>query len=159
MVPQSFKTNGESQMINLRTRIVLTGLFAASLSFLSAAAPANAADPVILDVGTGHLLAKGAAAEVPVTFICDPDSVDTLINLEVDQKVSQGRSALGGGSVVGFVCTGGTQTITIQVGISPRLGIPYKNGIAVARVVLQACSSEGVCITTNDIREIFLKNK
>lgn len=62
--------------MNIKSRAVITGIFAAALSLMSVAAPAHAADLTILDIGNGALVRKRIAVEVPVTFVCPAEGAD-----------------------------------------------------------------------------------
>jgi hypothetical protein len=147
----------EETMMNIKSRVITAGVFAASLSLMSVAAPANAAVVAILDVGQGTLLEKGMAAEVPVTLVCDPGSVLAQADVSLHQKVSQGRVTRGFG-FTDFTCTGQSQTVTVTATVSDAVNIPFKNGIAVADVTLIACPQDSSCDVVTIRREIFLKN-
>lgn len=141
--------------MNIKSRGVLTGAFIAALSLVLVAAPANAAGSVI-NVGPGTLLAKGAALEVPVTFVCDVDSAYASVTVIITQKVSQGRTATGNFSTTDFTCTGESQTVTLTLNAA---NAAFKNGTALADVDLFTCPPDFNCQDLRILKEISLKNK
>jgi hypothetical protein len=151
----------EEKIMNIKSRAVLTGVFAAALSLMSVAAPANAADLAVLGIGQGALVGKGAGVEVPVTFVCPADSVDTVLNLEVREDFGNGDFARAGQGVGGFTCTGESQTITVTAIATSKAGaVPLKIGKATAHAILSACPSPtSDCNTVELTTEIKIKNK
>lgn len=145
--------------MNLKSRASITGVFAA-LTLMSVAAPAHAADLTILDIGNGTLVRKGIAVEVPVTFVCPADSIETGLNLEVREDYGNGDFAAAGQGVVGFTCTGETQTITVTAPATSKGGaVPLKIGKATATVLMQVCSPTFDCPQVEITTEIKIKNK
>lgn len=118
------------------------------------AAPAMAVTPTISSVGPGTLLGKGAAASVPITFVCDAEE-QYSIGFGLQQRVSGKRLTAGSAQGDG-ICTGETQTATLQVAPTPY---PYKKGTAAAFVtVFVFCSDQGFfCERADSNREIVLK--
>ena len=52
----------------------------------------------VVDIGTGELVAKGAAVNVPVTYTCGPGEIDFgYLYVELSQRTQQGRLARGYG--------------------------------------------------------------
>lgn len=147
--------NGEP-MSRIRNRAILAGVFVVGLGLVPATGPANAAETSILNIGPGHLVAKGAAVDVPVTFVCDPYSGVDAIHLELTQEVNKGRSAIGQQSTR-VTCTGETQTITASINASTR-GVAFKNGTAEATASF--CIPDVFsCGFSSITREVTLKNK
>jgi hypothetical protein len=149
----------EEPMINIKPRVVATGVLAASLSLVSVAAPANAAVRTILDIGPGSLVAKGAMVDLPVTFICDQGSFNTSLTVQLQQNASQQRTATGSGVESGFVCTGKTQTVTLTIkGPRRAPAIAFKNGTASVQVSLTTCAPDSTCGSESLSKEVMLKN-
>jgi hypothetical protein len=143
--------------MNIKSRVVTTAVFAASISLMSVAVPANAAVLTALDVGQGTLLDRGMSVDVPVTLVCDPGSVFAQVSVQVNQRVSQGRITRGFGTT-DVTCTGQSQIVTVNAPVSAPVNILFKNGTAVAEVFLIACDLGGTCDEVRIRPEIFLKN-
>jgi hypothetical protein len=139
----------------MKTKIRATITAACTAGLLSIATPAFAAG-AILDVGDGTLLAKGAGATIPITFVCDAGQT-YLIDLGVQQRVSQGRVAKGGTQTFGD-CTGSEQTITLTVTSDGDSNLAFKSGSALARVFFETCGID-FCDRFSADYEIALKNK
>jgi len=147
-------------MINTKYRIALAGVFAAGLSLTSMAAPANADDFAILDIGEGSLLTqvegveKGEAVDVPVTFVCPAGDTPARLSLELSEDVGGGNTATGRskGMPIG-PCSGASQTITITVGLRGS-DIPFKVGKATAIATISTHSP-----IVDRTQEIKIKNK
>lgn len=146
--------------MNTKHHINRAAVLTASVSLMFVAAPARAVDTVLLDIGQGTIVNDGAAVDVPVTFIC-PTTTDNqpVLNLEISQPVGGGNTARGGQGVVGFTCTGESQTITITVTASPKRGLFFfKVGKATAHAILNTCPADGsACTTVDRTQEIKFK--
>lgn len=145
--------------MSIKHHISRAAVVAASLSLMFVAAPAQAADTVVLVLGQGTLVADGTKVAVPVTFTC-PTTTDNqpVLNLGLTQRIGV-KSAFGGQGVVGFVCTGEPQTIVITASVSRRSEVPYfRVGKATANAILNTCPADGSeCITVELTREIKFK--
>ena len=91
--------------MSIKHHVSRATVLAAGLGLMFVAAPAQAADTVLLDIGPGTLVADGTIVQVPITFTC-PTTTDNqpVLNLELSQRVGGGKTARGGQGVVGFAC-------------------------------------------------------
>jgi hypothetical protein len=116
--------------------IVLGGALAASISVLPAVGQFSPPHPVV-DIGTGRLVAKGVAVDVPVTYTCGPgDLVYGYLSVQVSQRTQQGRLAQGYGFTDDIVCDGTPQTVIMRVRAEPFGGSAFKSGVALASATL-----------------------
>jgi hypothetical protein len=118
--------------------IVLGGALAASISVLPAVGQFSPPHPVV-DIGTGRLVAKGAAVDVPVTYTCGPGQINFgYIYVQVSQRTQQGRLAQGYGFTdQNLVCDGTPHTAIVQVTAESYLGgAAFKSGVALANATL-----------------------
>ncbi len=117
--------------------IVIGSALASAISVLPAVGQASPPHPVV-DIGTGRLVAKGAAVNVPVTYTCGPgDLVYGYIYVELTQRTQQGRLAQGYGFTEDIVCDGTPHTVIVRV--TPDVyfgGSAFKSGTALATVTL-----------------------
>lgn len=147
------------QLMGIKHHISRATAVAASLSLMFVAAPAQAADTAILDIGQGTLVADGTLVQVPVTFTC-PTTTDNqpVLNLGLTQRIGV-KSAFGGRGEVGFACTGEPQTIVITASVSRRSEVPYfRVGKATANAILNTCPADGSeCTTVDRTQEIKFK--
>jgi uncharacterized membrane protein len=128
--------------------VIVMGLLVAALAVAS---PANA-QPVLSSVviGDGRLVARGAAVDVPVTVVCT--GTVASVNVELSQRVAQGRVATGFGQTDGATpCTGTEQTITVRAN---AVLAAFKNGAALATATVGVCDGAECTFasTTNEIR-------
>ena len=134
------------------SRTLLTAGLGAAIC-VSVAGPA-VAEASIVGVGPGTLLAKGAVATVPVSFVCDAGEPFAL-GFGLRQRIN-GQTITDGGSQAQGTCTGETQTVTLQVSPSP---VAFKRGTAAALVTLyDFCADLGFyCTQTDTAREVTLR--
>jgi hypothetical protein len=87
--------------------IIVGGVLAATVSVLPAVGQFSPPNPVV-DIGTGRLVAKGAAVNLPVTYTCGPGEIDYgYIYVRLTQRVQQGQLAQGYGYTdENLVCDG-----------------------------------------------------
>jgi hypothetical protein len=78
-------------------------------------------------VQSGSLQSRGLVATVPVAFVCN-EGAQYNLSLSVTQVVQQ-KTVTGGGTGTSGTCTGGTQTVSVQVRPGPK---PFKKGPALA---------------------------
>ena len=77
--------------------IIVGGVLASAVAVLPAVGQDSPPHPVV-DIGTGRLVAKGAAVNVPVTYTCGPGEIDyAYIYVRLSQRVQQGQLAQGYG--------------------------------------------------------------
>jgi hypothetical protein len=117
--------------------IVIGGALASAISVLPAVGQASPPHPVV-DIGTGRLVAKGAAVNVPVTYTCGPgDLVYGYLYVELSQRTQQGRLAQGYGFTDDIVCDGTPHTVIVQVTPDAYFGgVAFKSGVALATATL-----------------------
>ena len=117
--------------------IVIGGALASAISVLPAVGQASPPHPVV-DIGTGRLVAKGAAVDVPVTYTCGPgDLVYGYLYVELSQRTQQGRLAQGFGFTEDIVCDGTPHTVIVQVTPDAYFGgVAFKSGVALATATL-----------------------
>jgi hypothetical protein len=97
--------------------IFIGGVLASAVTVLPAVGQDSPPHPVV-DIGTGRLVAKGAAVNVPVTYTCGPgDLVFGYLYVELSQRTQQGRLARG----YGYTYFG---------------GVAFKSGVALATATL-----------------------
>ncbi|HEY5987399.1 MAG TPA: hypothetical protein VIV12_13650, partial [Streptosporangiaceae bacterium] len=99
---------------------------------LATAGSASAATGTI-QVGSGTLVARGAAVDLPVTvsLTCDEGFTSGLVDLFLSQ--AQGRTLATGEGRAQASCTGETQTVTVRVF---SFGVPFHGGSALANATL-----------------------
>ena len=117
--------------------IVIGGALASAISVLPAVGQASPPHPVV-DIGTGRLVAKGAAVNVPVTYTCGPgDLVYGYLYVELTQRTQQGHLAQGYGFTDDIVCDGTPHTVIVQVTPDAYFGgVAFKSGVALATATL-----------------------
>jgi hypothetical protein len=117
--------------------IVIGGALASAISVLPAVGQASPPHPVV-DIGTGRLVAKGAAVNVPVTYTCGPgDLVYGYLYVELSQRTQQGHLAQGYGFTDDIVCDGTPHTVIVQVTPDAYFGgVAFKSGVALATATL-----------------------
>jgi hypothetical protein len=117
--------------------IVIGGALAATVSVLPAVGQFSPPHPVV-DIGTGRLVAKGAAVDVPVTYTCGPgDLVFGYLFVELSQRTQQGRLASGYAFTEDIVCDGTPHTVTVRVAANTYFGgVAFKSGVALATATL-----------------------
>ena len=117
--------------------IVIGGALASAISVLPAVGQASPPHPVV-DIGTGRLVAKGAAVNVPVTYTCGPgDLVYGYLYVELSQRTQQGRLAQGYGFTDDIVCDGTPHTVIVRVTPDAFFGgVAFKSGVALATATL-----------------------
>ena len=145
--------------MSIKHHISRAAVVAASLSLMFVAAPAQAADTVVVVLWEGTHLADGTNVAVPLSFYSPPTTDNkTHQNNGLTQRIGV-KSAFGGQGVVGFVCTGEPQTIVITASVSRRSEVPYfRVGKATANAILNTCPADGSeCITVELTREIKFK--
>jgi hypothetical protein len=117
--------------------IVIGSALASAISVLPAVGQASPPHPVV-DIGTGRLVAKGAAVDVPVTYTCGPgDLVYGYLYVELSQRTQQGRLAQGYGFTDDIVCDGTPHTVIVRVTPDAYFGgVAFKSGVALATATL-----------------------
>ena len=117
--------------------IVIGSALASAISVLPAVGQASPPHPVV-DIGTGRLVAKGAAVNVPVTYTCGPgDLVYGYLYVELTQRTQQGHLAQGYGFTDDIVCDGTPHTVIVQVTPDAYFGgAAFKSGVALATATL-----------------------
>jgi hypothetical protein len=117
--------------------IVLGGALTATMSVLPAVGQASPPHPVV-DIGTGRLVARGAAVNVPVTYTCGPgDLVFGFLEVQLTQRTQQGRLAQGFGFTRDIVCDGTPHTVIVRVTPDAFFGgVAFKSGVALATATL-----------------------
>ena len=140
--------------------IVIGGALAATVSVLPAVGQFSPPHPVV-DIGTGKLVAKGAAVNVPVTYTCGPGEIDYgYLYVELSQRTQQGRLARGYGYTDGnLVCDGTPHTVIVQVEADTYFGgVAFKSGVALADATL-VVQLEGFTTEVESVQEeIRLRN-
>jgi len=117
--------------------IIVGGVLASAVAVLPAVGQASPPHPVV-DIGTGRLVAKGAAVDVPVTYTCGPgDLVYGYLYVELTQRTQQGRLAQGFGFTEDIVCDGTPHTVIVRVTPDAYFGgVAFKSGVALATATL-----------------------
>jgi len=117
--------------------IVIGSALASAISVLPAVGQDSPPHPVV-DIGTGRLVAKGAAVDVPVTYTCGPgDLVYGYLYVELTQRTQQGRLAQGFGFTEDIVCDGTPHTVIVRVTPDAYFGgVAFKSGVALATATL-----------------------
>lgn len=108
--------------------------------------------PSVVSVRIGQeatLVARGAAASVPVDVIC-PAGATGYLSARLTQRAGS-RIASGSGSTSDFVCTGATQTVDVLVAAQ---GQAFKKGAAVADAALSVCPDFLSCVFVSDTENI-----
>lgn len=118
------------------------------LALFAASGPAVAffSGGLFLDVqveSPAHLVARGAAVDVPLEVTCNATFADLQVN--VTQKSGSGVAQGFGFTSVG--CTGSGQQVTVRVQASG--GKTFKQGVAVASAEIFGCRSN-VCGSETD---------
>lgn len=124
-----FRTRWFPRLVALLTLVV------ALVATVGSASAATAT----LQVGSGTLVARGAAVDVPVTvsITCDDGFSSGVVQLFVSQ--SSGRSLARGEGSAEVACTSGPQTVTARVFANST---PFRGGSAVANATLLQCRVE-----------------
>jgi hypothetical protein len=118
--------------------IAIGSALAAAIPVLPAVGQDSPPHPVV-DIGTGRLVAKGAAVDVPVTYTCGPGDLDFgYLYVELSQRTQQGRLARGYGFTEdNIICDGTPHTVIVQVAADTYFGgVAFKSGVALARATL-----------------------
>ena len=144
-----------------RTLIAINigGALAATVSVLPAVGQASPPHPVV-DIGTGRLVARGAAVDVPVTYTCGPgDLVFGFLEVQLTQRTQQGRLAQGFGFTRDIVCDGTPHTVIVRVTPDAFFGgVAFKSGVALATATL-VVRLEGFTTEVESVsEEIRLRN-
>ena len=140
--------------------IIVGSALAATVSVLPAVGQFSPPHPVV-DIGTGRLVAKGAAVNVPVTYTCGPGEINFgYIYVELSQRTQQGRLARGYGYTDDIVCDGTPRTVLVAVDAGDYYGgdVAFKSGVALADATL-VVRLEGFTTEVERVREeIRLRN-
>jgi hypothetical protein len=139
--------------------IIIGGALAATVSVLPAVGQDSPPHPVV-DIGTGELVAKGAAVNVPVTYTCGPGEIQYgYIYVELSQRTQQGRLAQGFGFTRDIVCDGTPHTVIVRVTPDAFFGgVAFKSGVALADATL-VVRLEGFTTEVESVsEEIRLRN-
>ena len=117
--------------------IIVGSALAATVSVLPAVGQFSPPHPVV-DIGTGRLVAKGAAVDVPVTYTCGPgDLVFGFLDVQLTQRTQQGRLAQGFGFTRDIICDGTPHTVIVRVTPDAFFGgVAFKSGVALATATL-----------------------
>jgi hypothetical protein len=117
--------------------IIVGGALAATVSVLPAVGQDSPPHPVV-DIGTGRLVARGAAVDVPVTYTCGPgDLVFGFLEVQLTQRTQQGRLAQGFGFTRDIICDGTPHTVIVRVTAESFFGgVAFKSGVALATATL-----------------------
>ncbi len=115
--------------------VALLTLIVALVATVGSASAATAT----LQVGSGRLVAGGAAVDIPVTVsvACDDGFSSGVVQLYVSQR--SGRSLASGEGSAEVACTSGPQTMTTRVF---AYSTPFRGGSAVANATLLQCRVE-----------------
>jgi hypothetical protein len=116
----------------------LVALLALVVALFATAASASAATGTI-QLGTGKLLARGAAVDVPVTVSLTCDDSFTSADVQLYLSQGEGRSVASGGGSAQVPCSSEPQTLTIRVFAN---GTPFRGGSAVANAYAYQCRVE-----------------
>jgi hypothetical protein len=134
--------------------IIVGSALAATVSVLPAVGQFSPPHPVV-DIGTGRLVAKGAAVDVQVTYTCGPGEVQYgYIYVELSQRTQQGRLAQGYGYTDEIVCDGTPRTVIVAVDAGGYYGgnAAFKSGVALADATL-VVRLEGFTTEVERVRE------
>jgi hypothetical protein len=133
--------------------IFVGGVLASAVSVLPAVGQDSPPHPVV-DIGTGRLVAKGAAVDVPVTYTCGPGELDFgYLYVQLSQRTQQGRLAQGYGYTNDIVCDGTPHTVIVQVDAGSYYGgVAFKSGVALAEATL-VVRLEGFTTEVESVRE------
>jgi hypothetical protein len=134
--------------------IIVGSALAATVSVLPAVGQFSPPHPVV-DIGTGRLVAKGAAVNVPVTYTCGPGEIRYgYIYVELSQRTQQGRLAQGYGYTDDIVCDGTERTVIVAVDAGGYYGgnAAFKSGVALADATL-VVRLEGFTTEVERVRE------
>jgi hypothetical protein len=117
--------------------IILGSALAAAIPVLPAVGQASPPHPVV-DIGTGRLVARGAAVDVPVTYTCGPGDLEFgFLEVQLTQRTQQGRLAQGFGFTTNIVCDGTPHTVIVRVTAESFFGgVAFKSGVALATATL-----------------------
>jgi hypothetical protein len=117
--------------------IIIGGALAAAIPALPAVGQFSPPHPVV-DIGTGSLVARGAAVDVPVTYTCGPgDLVYGYLSVQLSQRTQAGRLAQGFGYTENIVCDGTPHTVIVRVTAESFFGgVAFKSGVALATATL-----------------------
>jgi hypothetical protein len=117
--------------------IFIGGVLASAVTVLPAVGQDSPPHPVV-DIGTGRLVAKGAAVDVPVTYTCGPGDLDFgYLYVQLSQRIQQGRLAQGFGFTEDIICDGTPHTVTVRVTPDPYgAAAAFKSGVALAEATL-----------------------
>ena len=130
--------------------ILLGGALAAAIPVLPAVGQDSPPHPVV-DVGTGRLVAKGAAVDVPLEITCNASRVEVFVT--VTQRVSKGVAA--GSGFASFGCTGSGQDVTVRVRASAA-GKAFIRGNAVIEAEAFGCNRR-LCGSETDSETVQLR--
>jgi hypothetical protein len=145
----------------MKTLAWFAAVLTLGMSVLSIPSLANA--QTTIDVGdTAPLLAKGAAANVPVEITCVTPTTNVQISVNVVQRT--GNITTNGG---GFVSSGFGGSATISCSSSPQIvevvvtvtssGRIFKQGVALAHASIFECDPGfNTCNSANATKEIRL---
>ena len=95
-------------------------------------AVAYSSPPIFLDISIGspaHLLAKGAAVQVPVTTSCTSPYGEAYVTVSLTERVG-GRKTATGSQEYTVPCVGSRQTMLVT--ISSNNGVAFAKGTAYA---------------------------
>jgi hypothetical protein len=117
--------------------IILGSALAAAIPVLPAVGQDSPPHPVV-DIGTGRLVARGAAVDVPVTYTCGPGDLEfRFLEVQLTQRTQQGRLAQGFGFTRDIVCDGTPHTVIVRVTAESFFGgVAFKSGVALATATL-----------------------
>jgi hypothetical protein len=118
---------------------------------LSATVGSASAATGTIHVGSGRLVARGAAVDVAVTvsLTCDEGFSSGVVDLFLSQ--AQGRTLATGEGSAQVSCTGEVQTVTVRVFAGSA---PFHGGSAVANAILLQCQFDpafGLVCSQTDI--------
>ena len=146
--------------VRTRAALVLTvALLAATLfAMLAPAGPAVAfsSGGLFLDVQVeepAHLVARGAAVDVPLEITCGGVRGTVDVYVTVTQRVSKGVAA--GFGYASFGCTGGGQDVTVRVKADPS-GKAFIRGNAVIEAEIFGCGTR-ICGSETDSETVQLR--
>jgi hypothetical protein len=131
-------------------------LAAGSFTLFAPAGPAVAfsSGGLFLDVQVeepAHLVARGAAVDVPLEITCNASQVDVFVT--VTQRVSKGVAA--GSAFRSFGCTGSGQDVTVRVTAS-AFGKAFIRGNAVIEAEVFGCRPR-ICGSETDSETVRLQ--
>src|SRR5215217_920316 len=114
--------------------IIVGGVLASAVAVLPAVGQDSPPHPVV-DIGTGRLVAKGAAVNVPVTYTCGPGEIGYGYTDE------------------NLVCDGTPHTVIVQVEADTYFGgAAFKSGVALATATL-VVQLEGFTTEVESVQE------